>query len=135
MNRQSSRRRSQSTAKPVNRSSHRDSNQPVRESLSQKWHELRTSSREPSSALNDFTHLIERDAPLQTHAALVLMYGPFQAEMQADKGQGVASWLRECVSKHGIPSLVRFDYRRRAQIFRRDQFESWLEPMTVKVSS
>ena len=131
MNRKSSQRRSQSATKPVNR---RESSQP-RESLSQKWHELRSSNREPSSALNDFTHLIERDAPLQTNTALVLMYGPFQAEMQADKGQGVASWLRECVSKHGIPSLVRFDYRRRAQIFRRDQFESWLEPMTAKIPS
>ena len=132
MNRQSSHRRSQSTANPVNR---RESSRSDRESLSQKWQELRTSNREPSTAFKDFTHLIERDAPLQTNAALVLMYGPFQAEMQADRGQGVASWLRECVSKHGIPSLVRFDYRRRAQIFRRDQFESWLEPMMVKVPS
>jgi hypothetical protein len=62
------------------------------------------------------------------------MYGPFQAEMVPQEGQGVASWLKECVRKHGIPSLVRFDYRHRAQIYRRDQFQPWLEPLISKVS-
>ena len=136
MNRKSIDRRSQSTRRldrgaPLNR---RDSRSFPRESLSQKWNELRTPHPEESGALNEFTRLIERNAPLQTHTALVLMYGPFQAEMQSDKGIGVASWLRECVSRHGLPSLVRFDYRRRAQIFRRDQLQSWLEPMTSKLS-
>lgn len=79
--------------------------------------------------------LIAQDAPLQTHSTLVLMYGPFQAEMLPEQGQGVASWLRDCVKKHGLPSLVRFDYRRRAQIFRRDQFQSWLEPLVSQAAS
>ncbi len=79
------------------------------------------------------TGLIEQDAPLKTHSALVLMYGPFQAEMASENGQGVASWIRECVRKHGLPSLVRFDYRQRAQVFRRDQFQPWLEPLITKV--
>lgn len=83
----------------------------------------------------NLTNLIERDAPLQAHSGLVLMYGPFQAEMVPQEGQGVASWLRDCVHKHGIPSLVRFDYRRRAQIFRRDQFQPWLDPLLSKISS
>lgn len=77
--------------------------------------------------------LIERDAPLQAHSLLVLMYGPFQAEMVPEAGQGVASWLKECVQKHGIPSLLRFDYRRRAQVFRRDQFQPWLESLVTQV--
>jgi hypothetical protein len=59
----------------------------------------------------------------------VLMYGPFQTEMLPEAGQGVASWIKDCIRKHGLPSLVRFDYRRRAQIFRRDQFQPWLEPL------
>lgn len=75
------------------------------------------------------TRLIEQDAPLFTHSQLVLMYGPFQTEMAPEAGQGVASWMRDCIRKYGLPSLVRFDYRRRAQIFRRDQFQPWLEPL------
>lgn len=85
------------------------------------------------STLPSLTNLIERDAPLQAHSTLVLMYGPFQAEMIPDEGQGVASWLKECVRKHGIPSLLRFDYRRRAQVFRRDQFQPWLEPLLPQI--
>lgn len=77
----------------------------------------------------NLTKLIELDAPLQTHTHLVLMYGPFQTEMAAKEGQGVASWIRDCIRQHGLPSLVRFDYHRRAQIFRRDQFQPWLEPL------
>lgn len=75
------------------------------------------------------TQLIEQDAPLFTHSQLVLMYGPFQTEMAPEAGQGVASWMKDCIRQHGLPSLVRFDYRRRAQIFRRDQFQPWLEPL------
>ncbi|SRR5579883_1848136 len=87
------------------------------------------------ASLPSLTNLIERDAPLQAHSVLVLMYGPFQAEMVPEEGQGVASWLRECVRKHGIPSLLRFDYRRRAQVFRRDQFQPWLDPLLTEVTS
>jgi hypothetical protein len=85
------------------------------------------------SAHPSLTSLIERDAPLQAHSMLVLMYGPFQAEMIPEEGQGVASWLKECVRKHGIPSLLRFDYRRRAQVFRRDQFQPWLETLLTEM--
>jgi hypothetical protein len=75
------------------------------------------------------TKLIEQDAPLFTHSQLVLMYGPFQTEMAPEADQGVASWMKDCIRKYGLPSLVRFDYRRRAQVFRRDQFQPWLEPL------
>jgi hypothetical protein len=86
----------------------------------------------------EFTHsplanLIEQDAPLKG-SSLVLMYDPFQAEMVADS-RGVASWLRDCIRKHGIPSLIRFDYRQKAQVFRRDQFQSWLEPLLNQTAS
>jgi hypothetical protein len=106
---------------------HRERRNPV-------WSELRSqdSSRSASTFL---VNLIEQDAPLNTHSTLVLMYGPFQAEMGAEDQQGVASWLRDCVHKHGLPSLVRFDYRRRAQVFRRDQFQPWLEPFLSKSAS
>ncbi|MBE9033419.1 hypothetical protein IQ266_27185 [filamentous cyanobacterium LEGE 11480] len=70
-------------------------------------------------------HLIEQDAPLRGRSQLVLMYGPFQAEMPTGAGEGVATWLKSCLSEHGIPSLVRFDDRRAAQVFRRDQFQPW----------
>ncbi|MGA7937979.1 MAG: hypothetical protein WCA35_30805 [Kovacikia sp.] len=106
----------------------------LRERLSHERIEPRNSERF-NSAHPSLTHLIERDAPLQANSVLVLMYGPFQAEMVPQEGQGVASWLKECVRKHGIPSLVRFDYRHRAQIYRRDQFQTWLEPLISKVSS
>jgi hypothetical protein len=99
---------------------------------SNRWNEPRSANRE-NTAFSDLANLIEQDAPLKTHNGLVLMYGPFQAEMLPEHGQGVASWLRECVRKHGLPSLVRFDYRHRAQVFRRDQFQSWLEPLLAKI--
>jgi hypothetical protein len=70
--------------------------------------------------------LIEQDAPLFGRSQLVLMYGPFQAEMPSEAG-GVATWIKSCLNKHGIPSLVRFDDRRCAQVFRRDQFQPWVE--------
>ncbi len=91
----------------------------------------RDEGRHPASynPHTNLTKLIEQDSPLQTHSQLVLMYGPFQTEMLPEAGQGVASWIKDCLHKHGLPSLVRFDYRRRAQIFRRDQFQPWLEPL------
>lgn len=97
------------------------------------WNEPRPQQTNPASS--DLTNLIERDAPLRNHTGLVLMYGPFQAEMQPQEGKGVASWLKECVRKHGLPSLVRYDYRHRAQVFRRDQFQPWLEPLLSKIPS
>ncbi|HEY9615286.1 MAG TPA: hypothetical protein V6C64_00495 [Microcoleaceae cyanobacterium] len=95
-------------------------------------HHLKTGDHQPQSRLMS---LIAQDAPLQTHSTLVLLYGPFQAEMLPGQGKGVASWLRDCVRQHGLPSLVRFDYRHRAQIFRRDQFQAWLEPLATKAAS
>ncbi len=100
---------------------------------SRQWRELDDPGGQ-SSPWIDLTALIEQDAPLKSHTGLVLMYGPFQAEMHSDQGQGVASWLRDCVRKHGIPSLMRLDYRHRVQVFRRDQFQSWLEPLMPKIS-
>jgi hypothetical protein len=100
----------------------------LRECLRQEDNPYR-SDKTSSSSAHSLTSLIERDAPLQDHSVLVLMYGPFQAEMLPQAGKGVASWLKDCVRQHGIPSLVRFDYRRRAQIYRRDQFQPWLEPL------
>lgn len=93
--------------------------------------DARQSHNHPHASL---TRLIEQDAPLQTNSQLVLMYGPFQTEMLPEAGQGVASWIKDCLRKHGLPSLVRFDYRRRAQIFRRDQFQAWLEPLMERQS-
>jgi hypothetical protein len=95
----------------------------------QKWAESPSRNAHRSSHHPNLTKLIEQDSPLQTHTQLVLMYGPFQTEMLPEANQGVASWIKDCLRKHGLPSLVRFDYRRRAQIFRRDQFQPWLEPL------
>ena len=106
----------------------REMTKTLRARVSREDSEVRMASQS-RSAHPSLTSLIERDAPLQAHSMLVLMYGPFQAEMIPEEGQGVASWLKECVRKHGIPSLLRFDYRRRAQVFRRDQFQPWLEPL------
>lgn len=108
---------------------------PQKERLSRTWSELQTSNHETTAASSKLASLIEQDAPLQTHSGLVLMYGPFQEEMQPGEGRGVASWLRDCVRKHGLPSLVRYDYRHRAQILRRDQFQPWLEPLLTKIPS
>lgn len=109
----------------------RDSGKSSRERISREWAEPPASQSRSSHP--SLTSLIERDAPLQAHSILVLMYGPFQAEMIPSEGIGVASWLRECVRKHGFPSLVRFDYRHRAQVFRRDQFQPWLEPLLTQI--
>ncbi|PSB25499.1 hypothetical protein [Stenomitos frigidus] len=110
----------------------REMTKTLRARVSREDTEVRMASQS-RSAHPSLTSLIERDAPLQAHSMLVLMYGPFQAEMIPEEGQGVASWLKECVRKHGIPSLLRFDYRRRAQVFRRDQFQPWLEPLLTQI--
>lgn len=99
---------------------------------SQQWEESNRSR--PANTKISLTKLIEQDSPLQTNSQLVLMYGPFQTEMLPEAGQGVASWIKDCLRKHGLPSLVRFDYRRRAQIFRRDEFQPWLEPLIERQS-
>ncbi|MBW4580063.1 MAG: hypothetical protein KME42_10885 [Tildeniella nuda ZEHNDER 1965/U140] len=109
----------------------REMTKTLRARVSREDTEVRMASQSRSTHPS-LTSLIERDAPLQAHSMLVLMYGPFQAEMVPEEGQGVASWLKECVRKHGIPSLLRFDYRRRAQVFRRDQFQPWLEPLLTQ---
>lgn len=81
------------------------------------------------------TRLIEEDAPLFNNSHLVLMYGPFQADMPSESGQGVATWLRGCLRQHGLPSLVRFDQRQRAQVFRRDQFQPWFDSLMDEEAS
>ncbi len=88
------------------------------------WAESR--QRYTRTASTPLVRLIEQDAPLYGRTQLVLMYGPFQAEMPAE-AIGVATWLKACLSQHGIPSLVRFDDRRYAQVFRRDQFQPWVQ--------
>ncbi len=127
------RRRSQSSPRfnqPVQPASRPSQDAPPRERRNLEWDERWS----PEFARSPLASLIEQDAPLTSSNTLVLMYDPFQAEMAADN-QGVASWLRDCIRKHGIPSLIRFDYRRKAQIFRRDQFQSWLEPLLNKTAS
>lgn len=88
------------------------------------WAESRP--RHSRSTSNPLVRLIEQDAPLFGRSQLVLMYGPFQAEMPSET-VGVATWIKSCLRQHGIPSLVRFDDRRYAQVFRRDQFQPWVE--------
>jgi hypothetical protein len=110
----------------------RASASPTRERRSQTW--AKTTEADAALDPNGLSNLIQQDAPLKSNTTLVLMYGPFQTEMVPENGQGVASWLRDCVHKHGIPSLLRFDYRHRAQVFRRDQFQPWLEPLINKAS-
>lgn len=78
------------------------------------------------------TKLIERDAPLRSDSLLVLMYGPFQAEMSPETGKGIGSWLKEQVARNGLPSLVRFGSHRRAQVFRLDQLQPMLESLMAK---
>jgi hypothetical protein len=106
----------------------------LRERHNHAWAEP-SASELSNSSQNWLTDLIQQDAPLRNNSTLVLMYGPFQAEMGSATNQGVASWLRDCVRKHGIPSLVRFDYRHRAQVYRRDQFQPWLEPLLNQLPS
>lgn len=114
-------------------SARRSSDRPLRDRRQLTWNELRTQDSAAVSQ-NWLASLIEQDAPLKNNTSLVLMYGPFQAEMGSNTTQGVATWIQECVRKHGLPSLVRFDYRQRAQVFRRDQFQSLLEPFLSKTA-
>ncbi|MBM0742429.1 hypothetical protein JOY44_12515 [Phormidium sp. CLA17] len=133
MNQKRVRRRSQSSSQfnqPVQPASRPQQDAPPRERRNLEWGERWS----PDFTRSPLASLIEQDAPLRSNNTLVLMYDPFQAEMAADS-QGVASWLRDCIRKHGIPSLIRFDYRQKAQIFRRDQFQSWLEPLLNKTAS
>ncbi len=88
------------------------------------WAESR--SRQARPVPTNLVRLIEQDAPLRGRSQLVLMYGPFQAEMPTEAGKGVATWLKSCLNEYGIPSLVRYDNRRSAQVFRRDQFQPWV---------
>ena len=91
--------------------------------------------RRPGTQADSKTNLprlIEQDAPLQNHNLLVLMYGSFQSEMMPQERQGVGSWLKERIQKHGLPSLVRFGSHRRAQVFSRTQFQAWLEPLVAE---
>jgi len=81
------------------------------------------------------TRLIEEDAPLFSNSHLLLMYGPFQAVMPYESGLGVATWLLGCLQQHGLPSLVRFDQRQRAQVFRRDQFQPWFDALADRQAS
>lgn len=129
------RRRSQSESRPNRQPSsiRHTSDKTFRDRRNLAWSELRTQDPDHSSH-TWLASLIAQDAPLKTNSSLVLMYGPFQAEMGSGNSQGVASWLRDCVRKHGLPSLVRFDYRQRAQVFRRDQFEPWLQPFLNKTA-
>jgi hypothetical protein len=76
--------------------------------------------------------LIEQDAPLQTNSLLVLMYSSFQTQLEPETKLGVGSWLKERIRTHGLPSLVRFGSRHRAQVFCPDQFKSWLEPLAAE---
>lgn len=122
-------------SRPKSNSQSRKSDRPESQSEirpSQQWEESNRSR--PANTKISLTKLIEQDSPLQTNSQLVLMYGPFQTEMLPEAGQGVASWIKDCLRKHGLPSLVRFDYRRRAQIFRRDEFQPWLEPLIERQS-
>lgn len=92
-----------------------------------------TDSTSNGTSISRLTTLIEQNAPLSHQSSLVLMYGPFQAEMPSSDRQGVGSWIRHCLHQHGLPSLIRFDYRRRAQVLRRDQFQPWLEGLINQV--
>ncbi len=130
-----SHRSSNSHAKTSNSSELRKANRPDSKAETHPSHQWGESNRSrPANTKTSLTKLIEQDAPLQTNSQLVLMYGPFQTEMLPEAGQGVASWIKDCLRKHGLPSLVRFDYRRRAQIFRRDEFQPWLEPLIERQS-
>jgi hypothetical protein len=124
---QSSSRFSQTVEQPSSKS--RQDAPPPRERRSLEWSEPWS----PDFTRSPLANLIQENAPLRSNSTLVLMYGPFQAEMLADS-QGVATWLKDCFRKHGVPSLLRFDYRQKAQIFRRDQFQSWLEPLLNKTA-
>jgi hypothetical protein len=89
----------------------------------------------PRGGNPQLAQLIEQDAPLHTNSLLVLMYGSFQAAMEPQAKQGVGSWLKEHIQKYGLPSLVRFGSRHRAQVFCREQFQALFEPLVAEGSS
>jgi len=70
--------------------------------------------------------LIARNATLEAGLLLVLMYE--QGQVQMNDRQGVASWLKETLDKHGMPSLIRFGRKDRATVLRRDEFIAWFTP-------
>ncbi|WP_218080447.1 hypothetical protein [Anthocerotibacter panamensis] len=76
--------------------------------------------------------LIARNAPLESGSLLVLMYERAQAQMNPGDKQGVGSWIKESLDKHGLPSLIRFGRRDRATVLRRDEFIQWFEPLLTK---
>ncbi len=121
-------------SRPKSNSQSRKSDLPESQSAIRPSQQWGSNHSRPANTKISLTKLIEQDSPLQTNSQLVLMYGPFQTEMLPEAGQGVASWIKDCLRKHGLPSLVRFDYRRRAQIFRRDEFQPWLEPLIERQS-
>lgn len=94
------------------------------------WTEVH-SSIQHNTPQGNLATLIARDAPLQAHTLLVMMYERFQAEMLPESDYGVASWMQERIRQHGLPSLIRFGRRHRAQVFRRDQFQALLEPLAT----
>ena len=99
------------------------------------WNRGRRSQQDEYPPRTYLTRLIEEDAPLFSNSHLLLMYGPFQAVMPYESGLGVATWLRGCLQQHGLPSLVRFDQRQRAQVFRRDQFQPWFDALDDRQAS
>jgi hypothetical protein len=143
MTQKRARGRSQSSSiSQPDQSDYHSARQPVRQkrfstpTASRERHQSAWADSDAKDIQSDYsglTSLIEQDAPLKSNTALVLMYGPFQAEMGSETPQGVASWLQDCIRKHGIPSLVRFDYRHRAQVYRRDQFQPWLDQLVTKL--
>lgn len=82
-----------------------------------------------NSPKSPLARLIRDDAPLQSNNLLVLMYGPFQAEMSPGPHQGIRSWILTQMAEHGFPSLVRFGRRDRPSVYRRDEFAPWITPM------
>ncbi|WP_287127891.1 hypothetical protein [Candidatus Cyanaurora vandensis] len=77
-------------------------------------------------------NLIAHNAPLTSGSLLVLMYERLQFQMSPTERQGVGSWIKECVDKHGLPSLIRFGHRDRATVFRKDEFTQWFTPLMAK---
>lgn len=76
--------------------------------------------------------LIAHNAPLDSGSLLVLLYERLQLQMTPSDRQGVGIWLKECVDKHGLPSLLRFGRRDRATVYRKDEFAPWFAPLMNK---
>ncbi|GAB4214540.1 MAG: hypothetical protein OHK0012_12800 [Synechococcales cyanobacterium] len=73
--------------------------------------------------------LVAENAPLPARQQLLLMYSHFQADMPNDGQTPVATWLQGYVREHGLPSLLRFGPRHKPQVFRKDEFKAWLQPL------